>query len=82
MSDLFQLSIISEVKREKGDKWYCYSLMCCEGLKNDEKMNILRFYLKKGIKIIFCPTFDKLGEYLNEITTASFAHSKKIASKE
>lgn len=68
MSDLFQMSVISKARRGKGDdKWNCFALMCLKDLSLREKMEIIKYYLEKGIKIIFVTSFEDLPIKLSNL---------------
>lgn len=75
MSDLFQLSIISRVKRQCGDGWCCYALMSAGDLDGTEQNDLIKFYLEKGIRVIFANNHEKLKDRLNDITKSSFPAS-------
>lgn len=72
MSDLFQLSIISRIKSQSGDGWCCYALMSAEDLDENEENDLIKFYLEKGIRIIFAKSYEALKDRLNDITKCSF----------
>lgn len=72
MSDLFQLSIIENAYKDKGENWFCYALLCFKGLDEDEQNELLNFYYKKHIKVIYVDEYDQLIETLNTITNISF----------
>lgn len=68
MSDIFQLSIINEVATQKKDNWFCYALMCFQGLDEQTKNELIDFYYDKHIKIIYTDTFEQLYERLDQLT--------------
>lgn len=76
MSDIFQMSLISEVKEdfrnvngEFKDSWNCYALLCFNnpnlGIKG--KIRLLEFYQKRGVKVIFVDNHDKLPDKLKNL---------------
>lgn len=76
MSDLFQLSIIDEVKKElnKDEEyyklngiWYCYALVCLKNLTPKDILTINNYYIRKSIRLIFVDDFDKLPRKLDEL---------------
>jgi hypothetical protein len=66
MSDLFQMSLINDVRNKAIKKsmnnmkknndnikiWKCFALMCLKGLSARDKVAIFNYYLNKGIHII------------------------------
>ena len=65
MSDLFQMSVINKARKHKSDeKWCCFALMCFANLSLKEKMELIKYYLEKGIKVIFVETFEDLPDQL------------------
>ena len=52
MSDLFQMSLINNAKITN-KKWHCYALLCGENLERKEKVTIMQYYLRRGVKVIF-----------------------------
>lgn len=61
MSDLFQMSVIQEARNtDKDGKWNCFALMCLKDLDLKEKMQIMKYYKEKGIRLIVVKSFDKL----------------------
>lgn len=70
MSDLFQMSLISNVRDQKIRKgiknWKCFALLCFAGLSKKDIATVYNFYLKKGVYVIFTKTFEELAStYLN-----------------
>ena len=67
MSDLFQMSLINDV-RNKALKnnfnrklWKCFALMCLNGMTARDKVAIFNYYLNKGIHIIFTEEYEQLA---------------------
>lgn len=68
MSDLFQMSLIAEAKKNnKKNRWKCYALMCFKDLTVPEKMKMITYYGNKGIQIIFVDNFDEIPAKLMSI---------------
>lgn len=67
MTDIFQMSIINDVLKEKGKSWGCYALLCLGGLNLNEKIVIMEYYSKKSINIIYVDNYDELIPKINEI---------------
>ena len=68
MSDLFQMSLIVEAKKNnKKNRWKCYALMCFKDLTVPEKMKMITYYGNKGIQIIFVDRFDEIPQKLANI---------------
>lgn len=74
LSDLFQMSLINEVKERKekstsskGLIWKCYALMCLKGLTERDIATVYNYYLRKGIYIIFVKDFGELPEAYTEL---------------
>ena len=69
MSDLFQMSLINDVRNKtikksminnNGKIWKCFALMCLKGLSARDKVAIFNYYLNKGIHIIFTEEYEQL----------------------
>ena len=75
MTDLFQLSLIAKIKKdcdkeeflEKNGVWKCFALMCLKGLTGKDKLSINKYYLSKGIRLIFVDSFAKLPYKLSSL---------------
>ena len=68
MSDLFQMSVINKARKGRGnEKWNCFALMCFKDLSLKEKMELIKYYLEKGVKVIFVEAYDKLPAKLAEL---------------
>lgn len=73
MSDLFQMSIINDVKKEKSKKsnqngvWYCYALMCLKDLSHKDILTINNYYLQKSVKLIFVKDYSDLATKLDDL---------------
>ena len=76
MSDFFQLSLIADTKRQNPN-WKCYALMCLKGLEKRDRRQLIAYYEKKGIFIIFGESFDELPFLLGEIADINFSESDK-----
>ena len=84
MSDLYQMSLIHEVRskhlkttNEIEYMWKCFALMCIKDLEDKDKLSIINYYLRKGVYLIFTDSFLKLPTILDEMLE-SIASSKKI----
>lgn len=66
MSDLFQMAVINEArKKEEADKkWGCFAILCLRNMGPGEKIELIKYYLEKGIKIIFTESFEELPKKL------------------
>ena len=66
LSDLFQMSLIKEVSKND-PKWECFALMCFNDMKYKDKMRLLDYYAKLGVRVIFVDDFSKLPSMLKEL---------------
>lgn len=65
MSDLFQMSIINNVKQaDPTGKWCCFALMCLKNLSLNEKIHLIKYYRSKGIYLITVDSFAELPKKL------------------
>lgn len=68
MSDLFQMSIITDIKKkDKRGKWCCFALVCFKDLSLNEKIHLIRYYRSKGIYLITVDSFADLPSKLGEL---------------
>ena len=72
MSDLYQMSIIKEVKDEKiveetyeSDQWSCFALVCVKGLSKKDIVAIYNYFYTKNISIIFTNDYYLMPEKLD-----------------
>ena len=73
MSDLFQMSIIQNMKnQDKKGKWYCFALMNFEGLSLNERIQVTKYYAEKGILLITTDSFKDMPNKLAELIGISF----------
>lgn len=67
MTDLFQMSIINEIYQENPDNFRCYALLNLGGLDPNDQVQIMNYYYKKGIIVIFGESFGDLPILLGEV---------------
>ena len=74
MSDLYQMSVINEVWKQKlkenegtGNLWKCFALVCLKGMKLKDKISIINYYQSKGIYLIFEDDYSKLPGTLSRL---------------
>lgn len=67
MSDLFQMSMISNVKKSSSIKWCCFALMCLGNLSLNEKIHLIKYYRSKGIYLITVNSFHDLPKKLADL---------------
>ena len=73
MSDLFQMSLINEVKQSNYqnnstrtvEKWFC--LMCIKGLSPKDIATVYTYYLQKGIRLIMVEDFSELAKKYEDL---------------
>ena len=73
MSDLYQMSIIDEVRKEYyanltdhlfEGSWKCFALLCLNSMKPRDIISIFNYYLNKGVYVIFVDEFRDLPKKL------------------
>ena len=76
LSDLFQMSLINEVKNSAENnkngkrylkKWNCYALLCLKNLSDRDIVTVYNYYIKKGIYLIFVRDFKDLPDAFNRL---------------
>lgn len=70
MSDIFQMSIIEEVRMEylkKGQAWNCFALLCLNSLSPKDKVALFNYYLSRGVHLIFTDSFRELPNALSDL---------------
>ena len=72
MSDLYQMSIISDVKKDLSKSkshrlWKCFALMCLNGMKAKDKISVINYYMSKGVYVIYKNDYDELPSTLKEL---------------
>ena len=69
MSDLFQMSVIEDVRKryysvEKPYSWKCFALLCLKDMSPKDITAIYNYYFSKGVHIIIVEDFKKLPQKL------------------
>lgn len=73
MSDLFQMSLIQQTKdSDRKGKWFCFALMCFDGLSINERIQITKYYAEKGILLITTETFKEMPNVLANLLKVNF----------
>ena len=72
MSDLYQMSVINDVRNkiiESKDKqyWKCFALVCLQNLTPKDKLSVLNYYMSKGVYLIFVDKFLELPHEFDEL---------------
>ena len=74
LSDLFQMSVINDVRTNKYKKyspleglWFCYALLCFKDMSTKDIAIVYNYYYRKGVKIIFTDDYVKLPALLDSL---------------
>lgn len=75
MSDLFQMSIINDIKKKNNANlnhkaigpWFCYALVCLKNLSPKDISTINNYYIRKSIRLIFVDDYEKLPKQLDDL---------------
>ena len=70
MSDLFQMSIINDVRKrhyslEEPYSWKCFALLCLKDMSPKDIVAIYSYYFSKGVHIIVVDNYDELPSKLS-----------------
>lgn len=66
ITDIFQISIINETKKEINE-WQCFALMCLNNLSEKDMLLLLNYYYSMGVTIIYDDDFKKLPNTLKKL---------------
>ena len=72
MSDLFQMSVINDVRKkyysfEEAYSWKCFALLCLKDMNPKDVVAIYNYYFSKGVHIIVVNDFDELSSKIMDL---------------
>lgn len=85
MSDLYQMSVINDVKKEYENNekrvWKCFALMCLKDVSAKDKISMISYFMSKGIYIIFVSNYDELPNLYKKIFDEIFQKNHRSLLK-